>query len=252
LKMHAYRDAIRRSVGSYILYPGLPSVKAESKTYNRYHEILPGLGAFRLRPTSGGLSEGATELKTFIGDVFEHFASVISQDRRGRYWESVVYSPTAPGESQLEWNPVTLKPPADTIVLLGYVRPGQLPWILEHQLYNLRADHRRGAVELNGPELAADLVVLYGSGIEAPELWTLVGRPEVWSRQRMLEMGYLRPGSDFYICLPLGQRLSTGRLPSAASIGTLREARRPGSVIGTPFTSTVSDLVALVEPDPTA
>ena len=29
LKMHAYRDAIRRSVGSYILYPGLPQTKAD-------------------------------------------------------------------------------------------------------------------------------------------------------------------------------------------------------------------------------
>ena len=32
LKMHAYRDAIRRSVGAYVIYPGTENVSAESIT----------------------------------------------------------------------------------------------------------------------------------------------------------------------------------------------------------------------------
>lgn len=46
LKMHAYRDAIRRTQGAYVLYPGdLP------KRWEGFHEILPGLGAFPIDQT---------------------------------------------------------------------------------------------------------------------------------------------------------------------------------------------------------
>ncbi|MGA0334372.1 MAG: DUF2357 domain-containing protein, partial [Kiritimatiellia bacterium] len=47
LKMHAYRDAIRRSAGAYVLYPG---ADAGEKPFKGFHELLPGLGAFPLRP----------------------------------------------------------------------------------------------------------------------------------------------------------------------------------------------------------
>lgn len=62
LKMHAYKDAIRRSVGAYVIYPGKESVQ-----WTGYHELLPGLGAFVLRPGSG-----ASELSTFIDNVLQH------------------------------------------------------------------------------------------------------------------------------------------------------------------------------------
>ena len=40
--MHAYKDAIRRTGGAYILYPG------ESEEWRKigFHEVIPGLGAF--------------------------------------------------------------------------------------------------------------------------------------------------------------------------------------------------------------
>jgi predicted component of viral defense system (DUF524 family) len=43
LKMHAYKDAIRRTGGAYILYPG-----TEQKAFRGFHEIIPGLGALPL------------------------------------------------------------------------------------------------------------------------------------------------------------------------------------------------------------
>ena len=57
LKMHAYRDAIRRSVGAYVLYPG-----DQSEQIREYHEILPGLGAFALRPSISGDAQGTRHL----------------------------------------------------------------------------------------------------------------------------------------------------------------------------------------------
>ena len=46
LKMHAYRDAIRDSAGSYVLFPGSDTIQF---TFAR-DEFLPGLGAFPMRP----------------------------------------------------------------------------------------------------------------------------------------------------------------------------------------------------------
>ncbi|MGI9252517.1 MAG: DUF2357 domain-containing protein, partial [Thermomicrobiales bacterium] len=47
LKMHAYRDAIRRTQGAYVLYPG---TAGDATQWIEYHELLPGLGAFAVRP----------------------------------------------------------------------------------------------------------------------------------------------------------------------------------------------------------
>ena len=48
--MHAYRDAIRRSAGAYVIYPG----DEERTPFMEHHEVLPGLGAFPLRPGATG------------------------------------------------------------------------------------------------------------------------------------------------------------------------------------------------------
>lgn len=44
-KMHAYRDAIRSSYGAYVLYPG-----DTDRHWPMYRELMPGLGAYTLRP----------------------------------------------------------------------------------------------------------------------------------------------------------------------------------------------------------
>ncbi len=56
LKMHAYRDAIRRTAGAYVLYPGTPG---DDQTHLGFHEVLPGLGAFAVRPDSQGNARGS-------------------------------------------------------------------------------------------------------------------------------------------------------------------------------------------------
>ena len=114
--MHAYRDAIRRSAGAYVLYPG-----TEKKEFRQYHELLPGLGAFALRPTVTGEAAGKLPLARFIEDMLEHIASQITQHERERFWVKEAYadqdyfSSVIPAASFLNY------PPADTQVLLGYV-----------------------------------------------------------------------------------------------------------------------------------
>lgn len=62
LKMHAYKDVVRRTAGAYILYPG-----TELKTQKGFHELIPGLGAFTIKPSSD--DTGITQLAEFINDV---------------------------------------------------------------------------------------------------------------------------------------------------------------------------------------
>lgn len=69
LKMHAYKDAVRRSTGAFVLYPG-----TEKSLFRQFTEIVPGIGAFALRPTESG-SEGAAEIEKFLSDVLDVFAS---------------------------------------------------------------------------------------------------------------------------------------------------------------------------------
>ena len=58
LKMHAYRDAIRRSAGAYVLYPGNAGDGKRFDEFVGFHEVLPGLGAFAIRPRLDGTAEG--------------------------------------------------------------------------------------------------------------------------------------------------------------------------------------------------
>ena len=64
LKMHAYNDAIRRSAGAFVIYPG-----SESAYWTGFHELLPGLGAFVLRP-----GVGSEELSALIDQLIQHAA----------------------------------------------------------------------------------------------------------------------------------------------------------------------------------
>lgn len=208
LKMHAYRDAIKRSAGSYVLYPGGTEGQADH-TFHRYHEILPGLGAFALRPTETEDAEGLEPLTKFLNDTLWHFASVISQHRRGRYWEVNSFGEATRTENIVGWEPQFAKPPADTLVLLGFVKDqSHFDWITANGRYNVRADGRRGSVGMTGPELGADFVILYGPALAAAQFMTVAGEPELWTRDRLLSSGYPNPGGNLYFCLPLGARVT--------------------------------------------
>jgi hypothetical protein len=208
LKMHAYRDAIQRSVGAFVLYPG--ASEHDSEKFKQYHEILPGLGAFALRPGEFDKSEGCAVLERFLDDVLTHFASVLSQGRRARYWERESFSESTRVDRGSGWAPDATKPAADTKILLGYVRSqGQLEWIIAQRRYNLRVGDRRGSVGLTGPEIGTQAVLLYGPTVKQPTMYLVDGQPEIWTSRRMIESGYPEPGGDMYMCLPLAE----GSLP---------------------------------------
>lgn len=77
LKMHTYNDAIRRTAGSYVFYPGTDDGKPR-KPHRKFHEILPGVGAFILKP---GNKSCETELVGFFTSVLEHHRDRFTQYR---------------------------------------------------------------------------------------------------------------------------------------------------------------------------
>jgi hypothetical protein len=245
LKMHSYRDAIRRSAGAYILYPG-----SEHRFFSEYHELLPGLGAFALRPSDSGEARGSLGLARFLDDVLQHVATQITQHERGRYWTRRVYERDAPPLSDAPVAPFLSRPPADTRVLLGYVRGRRhLEWIHETRLYNLRATGNRGRVGLTNSELGADLILLYGRGLESIEIWRVGGAPELHTTEEMVQLGYPRPRGKAYYCLPI-RRVALGaweqRLTPAAVV-RLRNRVSPEAIHGHPITTTWLRLVEATE-----
>lgn len=80
LKMHAYRDAIRRTGGAYVLYPGNTNLDP----LKTFHEILPGLGAFSVKPDGDG-SKGMDAVSEFLDRVIDHLSNRTTAYERIRY-----------------------------------------------------------------------------------------------------------------------------------------------------------------------
>jgi predicted component of viral defense system (DUF524 family) len=71
LKMHAYKDAIRNTYGSYVLYPG-----SESAVMRQHKEVIPSVGAFALSPAADRNS-GIGELKRFLLETFQRIGTEV-------------------------------------------------------------------------------------------------------------------------------------------------------------------------------
>ncbi|OBG53668.1 hypothetical protein A5704_26905 [Mycobacterium sp. E735] len=212
LKMHAYKDAISRTAGAYVLYPG--SKIKDIRQHPGFQEVLPGLGAFPLRPRSEGLSSSSEALDHFLGDVLTHVASQVTRDERHRFWNATVNRPGEPTLMSSLTTDFLDEPPADTDVLLGFIRSVEhLRWIERLRQYNIRAGNRAGAVEIGGRELGAELLLLYenrnGSLHVARAAKVARWRPA--TAGDLLATGYPDPRGDIYFVADLEfvQRLPT-------------------------------------------
>ena len=160
LKMHAYKDAIRRTSGAYILYPG----NVDPKKLKGFHEILPGLGAFCLNPKS--VENDSRELELFLQDIVEHLQNRASQRERISYHTYEIYSsePTVVCEPMPEpYGENRNLIPEETFVLLGSFRDeNHLKWILNNKIYNARTGTRNGSLRLKQEITAAKYVLLHG------------------------------------------------------------------------------------------
>lgn len=86
LKMHTYNDAIRKTIGSYVLYPGNSQ---EEKKFNIYDELLPGVGAFAIRPGDKERT-GEKHIEKFISDVINFKSHASSRQYRKEFFDNIV------------------------------------------------------------------------------------------------------------------------------------------------------------------
>ena len=158
LKMHAYKDAIRRTSGAYILYPG-----SENKKLKGFHEVLPGLGAFCLSPNS--IEKDSKEIEHFLHDILEHMLNRASQRERMSYHTYEIYNsePSVVCEPMPEPYGINRDLiPEETYVLLGsYKDANHLQWIINNKIYNTRTGTRNGSIRLKQEITRAKYVLLH-------------------------------------------------------------------------------------------
>lgn len=246
LKMHAYNDAIRRTYGSYILYPG---DKDDPK--RRYHEIIPGIGAFILKP-GAQLMAGASKIEQFIRRVTYSLQNRLTQRER-----TAVYD-----WSVRRFNPVDLPVaarkivlpdkntrgdafvPAEEHLLIGYYRPEKWEWIQKNG-YNFRIGLRNGSLGISSEELKADYILLHSGTSITDKLFRInkSDGPKLVTKQDMVRLGYDNPTSEAYLLFKLepiqdgeplhGITCDISKLPQYAG----------GSQSAKPFTITFQDLL---------
>lgn len=240
LKMHAYRDAIHRTAGAYILYPG-----DEACDLRQFYETLPGLGAFPLRPDAD-VPHGTAAISTFLTEVLDHVAEQASQHERDRYWRARIYDSPVPKHPSLPPTPFLDRPPADTDVLVGYVRGAKhRAWIERTRCYNVRADDRTGALRLGSRELSARLVLLYErfeDGYRIVEL-ARAGEWRAVDRQELMATDYPEPRGRLYLVTTLDP---VSDPPSWLSEVTIESLAPGGLARGAPYAVTWLDLMASV------
>ena len=111
LKMHTYNDALRQTIGSYVLYPGDGEDTTELR---KFHEIAPGVGALVMKP---GNSNCLDTLKNFLVDVFEHQSSQFTQHRylADTRYKTISEDPETLDEGQSRYN--VARPVAPCVLL---------------------------------------------------------------------------------------------------------------------------------------
>jgi predicted component of viral defense system (DUF524 family) len=161
LKMHAYKDAIRRTGGAYVLYPG----EGKDEPFRGFHELIPGLGAFVIKPNKD--DKDKEHLKTFIRKVIANFIDRASQREHtaikvyGIHQKSKLDSDTL-NEPLPEYISNKKLIPSETFVLVGYYKDDiHLSWIKDERFYNVRYGDK---FELSTNEIGAQYLLLYSKG----------------------------------------------------------------------------------------
>jgi len=235
LKMHAYKDAIRRTGGAYILYPG-----DVNSNYINFREIIPGLGAFPINPADAHLGLG--KLGIFIDSVVEHLLDRTSERERianhnYSIWQKGLGYRLRDSNSRLDKKYVDLdieclvtdsqlsllsdedskliikgdtffKYPASfdyqkinplhVKVLIAYYQTENWEWISKNSMINLRTETRRGSLRIQD----YDYLLLHASGeLVTKKFYKITGDgPRIFSKQKLEDLTYpSEPGSDFYL-----------------------------------------------------
>ncbi|TGN26462.1 DUF2357 domain-containing protein [Empedobacter tilapiae] len=200
LKMHAYKDAIRRTGGAYILYPG-----SVEKRFDGFHEVLPGLGAFTINPSK--YDTGINGLNAFIDRVIQHLVDRTTQRERILNTSNQILkepllaygNALKPLSIELEKSKIDV---LNTFVIVGYTKSQEhLDWCLTNGVYNFRMNDNVGSLVLTSDIVQAKYLLLRESGKEkATQLFRITSKgPKVYSKEKLVELGYTNPSQSDYL-----------------------------------------------------
>jgi predicted component of viral defense system (DUF524 family) len=161
LKMHAYRDAIKRSQGAYVLYPGRLNAPVK---FRGFHEIIPGLGAFGVAPDESGAAQGMEPLEEFLDEALTHLGNRTTAQERVSFHVAEAYTRkegTVPygalhlSEADIYGQDYRALPPAEHMVLVAWYRNEAQKQLAEADdgLAYVRLGRRSGAFHVH-PNLA--------------------------------------------------------------------------------------------------
>ncbi|VGO16868.1 hypothetical protein PDESU_05460 [Pontiella desulfatans] len=210
LKMHAYRDAIRRSAGAYVLYPGN---EKEQMPFRGFHELLPGLGAFPLRPNDS--DDGSAALERFLNEVVAHVCNRATQREQHTYHTYRIYKDEPPDAvrealpEQHDGSSERQASPSEASVLVASFRDqDHLDWIFRNSLYNCRADKGSGSLLLEQDVVGASYLLLHTKGDErSGRMFRIVSKgPKVYSKETLVGWGYpSEPSRPYYLIYEISE-----------------------------------------------
>ena len=203
LKMHAYKDAIRRTGGSYILYPGNKETR-----FKGFHELIPGLGAFSLNPKNE--NEDILSLSSFIDEVIDHLINNASQRENLASKTYSIHKNDTPNiikERIPEYINGEKLIPDETHVLIGFYKTQeQYNWIKKGK-YNFRLGSGNGSLILDKETVSASYLLLHTHGDKSSgDIWKITSKgPKVYSKENLMKKGYPNPQEDFYLVIGIEQ-----------------------------------------------
>lgn len=209
LKMHAYKDAIRRSGGAYILYPG-----AKEKPFRGFHEIIPGLGAFSVNPSTN--KSEINELSKFIDSIIDHLLDRTSQrEQLSDETFKIFKEPKSDDNVLHDYIPEYVNSeklnPNDTFVLVGFYKSKeQLDWILKTNLYNFRTGTDIGSLPLSKENINAKYLILHGiDELVTNRIFQLNSAgPKILSQNDLLRKAYPNPKGELYLVYKIEKEVS--------------------------------------------
>ena len=242
LKMHTYKDAIRRTAGAYVLYPG--TEKSEKKGF---HEILPGLGAFAVSPSY--TNTGTSEVVEFLTKVRDHFINRASQREKMSYSAYETYKDKKPGNVSEKLPESYGKNrnliPDNTYVLVGYYRNENiLKWIEKNRLYNARAGTQKGSLHLSTKKAGAKYLLLHTKNeAKTSRLFKIKENgPRIFSKNDLLKKSYPDPKQEFYLVYEIEKEIEEEFQNLEFDIRKLSEYKTNRSS-GIPFSASLTELM---------
>ncbi len=241
LKMHAYKDAIRRTGGAYVLYPG-----DASSDRRGFHEIIPGLGAFPVRPSR--TDTGITALRSFILGVVDHFLNRTSQREKMAFRTYDIHKGLPDDFREDVPEPYGANRaliPDETFVLVGFFRTeAQYNWIRKTGLYNFRMGSGRGALLLDADTVSARYLLLHTTGDQTSgNLWKIKSKgPRIFSREDVIRKGYPDPSADHYLLIEI-EPVTEPELQNKQWDFRKLANYQSGRASGLPFTASLVELV---------